>query len=185
LIWSGASSVGSVAFQIAALAGYTVFATASETQYKYIKSLGATDVFDYKSPTVASDLVRAAANNAGKPITYALETFSNAASVIPILEILSKCGGKESKLVHLLPWPESDTKPDGITVSNVAGKHIFGNDELSTWAFGNFLTEALQSGSFVPSPKVHVVDGGLDRLQAAMELSRIGVSGTELVVKLD
>jgi D-arabinose 1-dehydrogenase-like Zn-dependent alcohol dehydrogenase len=184
LIWSGASSVGSVAIQMAALAGYTVFATASETHHEYLKNLGATEVFDYRSPTVASDLV-SAATTAAKPITYALDTFSDTLSTTLILEILSKSGGKGSKLAHLLPWPESQMKQDGIAISNVSGENIFGNNELSTWAYGKFLTEALESGSFVSTPKVQAVDGGLDGLQAAMDLLKSGVSGTKLVVKVE
>jgi threonine dehydrogenase-like Zn-dependent dehydrogenase len=184
LVWSGASSVGTMAIQLASLAGFTVFATASETHHEYLKTLGATQVFDYKSPTVVSDLVTAAIN-AGNPITYAIDTFSDAVSLTQTIAVVSKYGGKGSKVAHLLPWPESETKPDGISTSYVQGEYLPDKKKITTWLFQTFLTAALESGSLVPSPKGQVVDGGVNGLQTAMDLLKDGVSATKLVVKLD
>ena len=49
VVWGGASSISSAAIQIAKLTGFTVYATASVKHHEYLKSLGASKVFDYKS----------------------------------------------------------------------------------------------------------------------------------------
>lgn len=62
IIWGGASSVGATTIQLAVAAGLTVITTASAHNHKLVKSLGATAVFDYKSPTVVDDVVNALTN---------------------------------------------------------------------------------------------------------------------------
>lgn len=59
IITGGSSVVGSTAIQLAVSAGYEVVSTASPKNFDYVKSLGATHVFDYKSDTVADDIVAA------------------------------------------------------------------------------------------------------------------------------
>ena len=58
LIWRVISAVGSNAIQLARGAGYKVFATSSVPNLKYIKSLGASKVFDYSVENVTSDAVQ-------------------------------------------------------------------------------------------------------------------------------
>jgi len=55
-VWSGASSVGQFAVQLAKLAGLTVVATASPKNHELLKSLGATHVFDYRDPDVVKKI---------------------------------------------------------------------------------------------------------------------------------
>lgn len=57
IITGGASSVGSNAVQLAVSAGYQVLSTSSAKNFDYVKSLGATHVFDYKSKTLVKDLL--------------------------------------------------------------------------------------------------------------------------------
>lgn len=57
LVWGGASSVGSVAIQLAAASGVTVVTTASPRNHEFVRSCGAHTIFDYKSPTVVEDIV--------------------------------------------------------------------------------------------------------------------------------
>lgn len=56
LIWGGASSVGATAIQLAAASGATVITTASPANHKFVESLGADMVFDYRSSTVVEDI---------------------------------------------------------------------------------------------------------------------------------
>jgi NADPH:quinone reductase-like Zn-dependent oxidoreductase len=49
LVWGGANSVGSAAVQVAKCIGFRVYVTASEKHHEYLKGLGASRVFDYKS----------------------------------------------------------------------------------------------------------------------------------------
>ncbi|KAF6802777.1 zinc-binding oxidoreductase [Colletotrichum sojae] len=57
LIWGSSTSVGSVAIQLARLAGYKVVATASPNNHEYIVGLGAEQVFDYHSIQAGIDLL--------------------------------------------------------------------------------------------------------------------------------
>lgn len=59
LIWGGSKSVGSNAIQLAVAAGYEVITTASPKKFEYVKKLGASQAFDYKSGTIVADLVDA------------------------------------------------------------------------------------------------------------------------------
>jgi len=59
VIWGGATSVGCNAIQLAANAGYEVFATASPHNADYLKSLGAAQVFDYHRKDVVEEIVNA------------------------------------------------------------------------------------------------------------------------------
>jgi NADPH:quinone reductase-like Zn-dependent oxidoreductase len=185
LIWGGASSVGSILLQFATFLGFTVYTTASSVHHEYLKGLGATAVFDYRSPGTIEDIV-SVAKHAGKPIAYAVDTVSEAETLKSALEVLEQSGGKGSKLAFLAFWPEDQMKPDGLEISHVAGESIRGDrKDLSVWLFDEFLTKALEEGTIVPSPKVKVVDGGLGSLQTALDLLKEGVHGEKLVVKLD
>lgn len=65
LIWGGSSSAGSNAIQMAVGAGYEVLATCSARNFDYVKSLGASKVFDYQSPTITEDIVAELGDCAG------------------------------------------------------------------------------------------------------------------------
>jgi NADPH:quinone reductase-like Zn-dependent oxidoreductase len=57
LIWGGNSSVGCSTIQLAKASGLDIVATASKQNFQLVKSLGATAVFDRRSPTVIDDLI--------------------------------------------------------------------------------------------------------------------------------
>lgn len=59
LIWGGSTSVGSQAIQLAVAAGYDVITTASPRNFRTLRALGATLVFDYHSPTAERDIIAA------------------------------------------------------------------------------------------------------------------------------
>jgi Zn-dependent alcohol dehydrogenase len=184
LIWGGASGLGSMAIQLAYLAGYTVYAVASQAQHTYLKSLGATALFDYRSSTVVKDIIDAA-KSAGQPISHALDVISEEKTLTAVGEVLSRSGGQGSKLAHVLPWPESIVKPDGVQLLSVSGENMWTTrEDISTWLFHSFLPSALEKGVIVPSPQLKIVDGGLSGLQSAMDSIKKGVSGQKLVVKL-
>jgi NADPH:quinone reductase-like Zn-dependent oxidoreductase len=62
LVWGGSTSVGSNAIQLALAAGYEVITTASPKNFDYVRRLGATKVFDYRSKTVVEDVIGALRN---------------------------------------------------------------------------------------------------------------------------
>ena len=182
LIWGGSSALGSMAIQITNLLGYTVYAVASPAHHAYLKSLGAEEVFDYHSPTVVADIIAAAQT----PIVLAFDAVSNPVTLASIGKILVASGGQGGKLAHMLPWEESWVKPEGVELRAVASENLWSTQlELSTWLFHEFLPVSLEKGRLVASPKLRIVEGGLEGLQGAMdELKKGGVSGEKLVVEL-
>jgi NADPH:quinone reductase-like Zn-dependent oxidoreductase len=73
LIWGGSSVVGSCAIQLCAAAGLTVLTTASPNNFDYVKSLGATQVFDRADGDVVEKMVSAAD---GTTVVGALDAIS-------------------------------------------------------------------------------------------------------------
>ncbi len=61
LVWGAASSVGQYALQVLQFYGYrNVVATASPAHHPGLRALGAAAVYDYRSPTVAEDILEGA-----------------------------------------------------------------------------------------------------------------------------
>lgn len=58
LVWSGTSSVGSAAIQLAVASGLDVIATASPKHFDHCKALGAKDVLDYAGDDVVGQLTK-------------------------------------------------------------------------------------------------------------------------------
>ncbi|KAF5254422.1 hypothetical protein FANTH_680 [Fusarium anthophilum] len=56
LVWGGSSIVGYFAIQLARMHGYSVATTCSPRNFEYVKKAGATHVFDYRDPEVASKI---------------------------------------------------------------------------------------------------------------------------------
>ncbi|KAL3429578.1 chaperonin 10-like protein [Aspergillus tetrazonus] len=175
LIWAGSSSVGSNAIQLAVAAGYEVFTTASPKNFEYVKSLGASQVWDYKSPTIVEDIISAFT---GKVSAGALAIGDTSAA--PSAEIVSRVNGK--KFVSLAN-PPSGQLPDGI-----GSKFIFGGDlkdnEVGPAIFEAFLPKALAAGTFKPAPSAEVVGEGLEAVQKGLDDLQKGVSAKKFVIKL-
>ncbi|KAL2105689.1 hypothetical protein VUR80DRAFT_7887 [Thermomyces stellatus] len=74
LIWGASSSVGICALQFARASGCRdIIVTASPGRHELLKSLGATHVFDYSSPTVVEDIAAAVDKLGHGPISYTLD----------------------------------------------------------------------------------------------------------------
>ncbi|KAM5343773.1 hypothetical protein ACJ41O_012310 [Fusarium nematophilum] len=94
-IYAGATSAGLYHIQIAKAAGCTVVTTASPRSFDLVKKYGADAVYDYRSPTVAADIVKD-----HPKITKAVDCFSEGNSTSICADVLKPKGGK---LVTLLP----------------------------------------------------------------------------------
>lgn len=175
LIWGGSTSVGSNAIQLAVAAGYEVITTASPKNFEYVKKLGASQVFDYKSGTVVADLVDAFRS---KTSAGALAIGDGSAS--PCVDIVRKCEGK--KFVALAN-PPSGEPPSGVGV-----KFIFGSDlkdnEVGPAVWEDFLPKALETGSYMAAPGAKVVGQGLESIQDGMDLMIQGMSAEKAVISL-
>lgn len=108
LVWGAASSVGATAVQLAVASGLRVIATASPANHQFVKDLGASVVFDYRSPTVVNDIVN---ELRGKEIAGAYDAISEEATFGPLSAIAEELGGLP--VASVLPYknPSEAFKP--------------------------------------------------------------------------
>lgn len=183
LVWGAASSVGSMVVQTAKLLGFRIYATASEKHHAYIKSLGASRMFDYKSPNVEESIVKAAKED-GVTVQVGYDAVGAQKSC---MEILKQLKGVEevARLASAPRLPEDLTPVDGVEVKFVAPpEDAKERAESFHFVFNVWLKEKLESGEIVPSPKAKVVDGGLQSVNKALDELKAGVSGVKLVLEV-
>lgn len=203
LIWGGSTSVGSNAIQLAVAAGYEVFTTCSPRNFDYVKTLGASQAFDYNSKTVVKDVI-AALKDKEVAGAYAIGVNS-----LPLcVDIVAKTKGvkfvadvgsvdipKDKKLAGfaLVPfllgtmsrgaslWVK--TKRTGVRTKFVYATTIK-KTNLVKAIYEDFLPTALAESRFVPSPEAQVIGQGLENVQKGYDLLKKGVSAKKVVVTL-
>ncbi|KAF5534317.1 oxidoreductase zinc-binding dehydrogenase family superfamily [Fusarium mexicanum] len=182
LIWGGSTSVGCNIIQLAKAAGFEVIATASPKNFDYLKKLGASQTFDYTSPTIKEDLLAAVK---GKVVAGAIANGGLDVSVYP--SIVDTCAAvalsspDNCKLVPLTMVPRFPV-PDGVETKFVVP--LATDKDLASWIFNDYISEALASGGFVPAPEAEVVGHGLGSLQSALDTLDSGVSAKKIVVTM-
>lgn len=206
LVWGSSSSVGSNAVQLAVAAGYEVIATASPKNFEFAKTLGASLVFDYRSPTVVADviaafkdraiagaiaiglgsaapcidIVNASTGNKAVAMTSAAVSFANAPSgFLRPLWLMSTL----TRMVFSTAALMIKARMRGIKAKFIWGGALAEND-LSRIIYGEFLPDALADGRFVPSPQPVVTGRGLEAIPNALQRQREGVSAQKIVVTL-
>jgi len=185
LVWGAASSVGTAVVQLARNAGFKIFATASKHHHKYVESLGALAVFDYRDPDVVSKIV-ASAKSAGTPIKYGFDAITEGETSKLSADILMASGGKGGGLVLVLEYASQSPKSDGVEYLQTSALRTgLDQAELGEWLFNEYLPKQLEKKTIVTAPKIEVVPGGISAAQKALDELKRGVSGEKLVVKLD
>jgi NADPH:quinone reductase-like Zn-dependent oxidoreductase len=99
LIWGGASSCGSSAVQLAVASGFRVVTTASKANFDYVKSLGASEAFDYHASDIVDQLKATM-----KEGDLVFDCISTPDAQVSCAEILSSIGGGYLPVV-LKPQP--------------------------------------------------------------------------------
>jgi NADPH:quinone reductase-like Zn-dependent oxidoreductase len=176
LIWGGASSVGSNGIQLAKAAGYEVIATASAKNFEYVGRLGASEVFDYKSPSVVEELVKAFEN---RTLVGVLDCIGFGAAKLSV-EIVKRVAGKGAVASTK---GGVDELPEGVTLTKIFGVTLRENG-IGKALYADYLPQALASGAFVASPEPLVQGNGLEYVQAGVDRLMDGVSAAKVVVTL-
>jgi NADPH:quinone reductase-like Zn-dependent oxidoreductase len=206
LVWGGSTSAGSNAIQLAVAAGYEVITTASPRNFEFVKDLGASEAFDYNSPSVTADIISAFR---GRRLAGAIAFGTTAAA--SCVKIVASCEG--NRFVSIATPPVSF---DGLArtagrrvetlrtvrrliASNVALqvrsrtrgvriKYIWGtslkNNEVSHAIYRDFLPAALAEGRYRAAPEPRVIGHGLQHLQRALDIQREGVSAQKIVITI-
>ncbi|KAG9230411.1 chaperonin 10-like protein [Amylocarpus encephaloides] len=181
LVWGGAASIGTSAIQIANMMGFAVYAMASEQHHSYLKSLGAMKCFDYKAPD-ALELVVKSARADGLALNSGFDAIGQ---VHNCAEILKQTANGAPKLATAKRIDPLAPKADGIEVNFIkAPEDPKEQTEHFSFVFNHWLKEKLEKKEFTPSPKIHVVDGGLQSINSALDELKKGVSGVKLVLEV-
>jgi NADPH:quinone reductase-like Zn-dependent oxidoreductase len=207
VIWGGSTSVGSNAIQLASAAGYEVATTCSARNFDYCKSLGATHCFDYNSPTIRADMVRALKD---KPLAGAV-TIGDASEVDACFEIFDHCAtpkGLKHKSIAIIAYPKPPGEPKRFVTAQIMFHFIrfmlsttvkgwmkgvrwgMVNGTTLAWngvgksVYADFLQHALEEGTFQCKPEPLVVGHGLEKIDEACEVQKKGVSARKVVVTL-
>ncbi|KAB8304519.1 hypothetical protein EYC80_003906 [Monilinia laxa] len=182
LVWGGSSSVGGAGVQQAANMGYVVYATASPQHHEYVKKLGASKVFDYNDRYVVENIIRSSKED-GIAINLAYDAAGALKSILDILKATK--GDDVARLASAIPLRPQPPTVEGIVIKFVsAPADAVERNEWSQWLYWTWLKEKLQTGEFVPSPSIKVVDGGLKSANKALDELKGGVSGVKLVLEV-
>ncbi|KAI9810339.1 MAG: hypothetical protein M1827_006306 [Pycnora praestabilis] len=181
LIWGGSSSVGASAIQLAVASGITVATTASGRNHDYVKSLGAKLVFDYCSPDVVEDLVKALKETA---LVGVYDCISEEKTVKTCGDVLHQLGGGMIVTTRgKVGAPVGKGLPQDVKVQGVFALDIASQEkEVAEAVYKNYVPEALQDGRLQAKPDPLVIEGGLDKMQAGFDRVLKGVSAKKVVV---
>lgn len=194
LLWGGSSSVGCSAIQLAVASGLEVVTTASEANHTLLKSLGASQVIDYKSPTIIDDIVDIL--NEGD---FVIDCISSPETQAQCGEILGRIrGGK----LPVMRFPERKF-PDNVNAvfgkficaynmwrSFAEGFKVNGGDpglvnlDVGSEVWDQYIPTALATGKFQFKPDPFVITGGLASIQDGIDLLAKGVSAKKIVVEI-
>ena len=199
LVWGGSTSVGSNAVQLGVAAGYDVITTASPRNADRLKQLGASEVFDYRSPTAEAEIIRALSE---RTLAGALAVGSGSAAACVRIAAAARGNRFVSmatppvtfengfSLTRTLPGMvggmarlQLSARRRGVKIRFVIGSDLKKN-EVADVIFRDFLPTALAEGRYLPAPQASVVGTSLADLQPALDLQRKGVSAAKLVVTL-
>ncbi|KAJ6107869.1 zinc binding protein [Penicillium sp. IBT 18751x] len=183
LVWGAGSSMGSFAVQGAKLAGYTVYATASPQHHEYVKGLGASRMFDYKAGDVLEQIVDAAKED-GLAFKMGYHATGSQQLSVDVMEALR--GDGEKVKLAIAPIIDASVKvPEGVETAFVSAPNdLDARYEQCAWIFKTWLQEKLATRQVVVSPKIKVVEGGLESANQALDELKAGVSGVKLVLEL-
>lgn len=115
LVWGGSSSVGACAVQMAAHAGYEVFATASKRNFDLVKSFGATQVFDYTQKSVISDIA-AAIKGREKDYVGAYSATQEGNGIPEAAYVVEALGLEDSMVTTSNPRVPEEGRPKGAVI---------------------------------------------------------------------
>ncbi|KAJ6456110.1 chaperonin 10-like protein [Mycena sanguinolenta] len=199
LVYGAGSTSGQYALQLLHAAGYTnVIATASTRHHAFLRTLGATHVFDYNSPTLAADIARAVGGDGKVPL--ALDAIGAEGTIARIAKVLSPQG----TAAFLLPIKSGDNVtagdapvywevpaernpfPPTTTLKYVRTFDYAQNEYMKENLMPKIIPELLASGLIQPN-KMRLLDQGTfkERVGTGLDLLRSNkINGEKVVVKV-
>lgn len=185
LIYGGSSATGSLAIQVAKLAGYQVVTTCSPHNFDFVRSLGADLVFDYKNPGSAEEIRKVT----GDKLKLVFDTISLESSAQFSANAISSEGGAYTCLLPVTS-PRSDVMSEVVLGYTVFGEPFqFGpqqfpaapDDKVLAARWLLLAEDLLANGKIKPHPH-SVREGELGGVLEGLDIMRKDqVSGQKLV----
>ncbi|KAK8000601.1 hypothetical protein PG990_013201 [Apiospora arundinis] len=180
LIWGAASSMGSIAVQLAVAAGYHVITTASKKNHDYARALVPNDrhitVFDYQGPNVAGAIIDHI-NQKRLKFVAAFDCIGLEESTLACAKVAHEFGGG---LVPTVLWPPAaESLPADVEARIVNGGSpglVAGSRSAVVWQ--EYVPAALKEGALRMRPEPEIVGTGLDKIEGALNLHKAGVLPT-------
>lgn len=164
---------------MARIAGFSPIVTTASAQHtEYLKSLGATHVFDRNVD------VKTIQEAFLTPVALVVDAISSSSTQLFAYDVLttpSPVSGAHLAIV-LDPSPavkEKNTENKVLIHGVLGSSHMFKDLSVPFW---KIVGKWIEEGKYVPN-RVHLVKGGLAALPKALDLSRQGVSGVKIVVR--
>jgi hypothetical protein len=194
LIWGGSSSCGSAAIQLAVAAGLTVATTASKGNSRFVRSLGASHIFDYNDPNVIDEILKVL--RLGDVV---LDAIGDVKTQIACGKILGNIGGGKlaTNTWPIGPFPDNVQAVLGTGAVRIQARSLTGvflivngldpgmvNLDVGDAVWRKYLPEALAAGTFQAKPDPFIVKGGLEKAQEGIDLLRKGVSAKKIVIEI-
>ncbi|KAF6765358.1 chaperonin 10-like protein [Ephemerocybe angulata] len=187
LVYGGGATSGQYMIQLLALAGYKNIITAASKHHEdYLRSLGATHVVDYRSPSFVEEILAAAG---GKP-EIIIDVIALSDTFRDIHTKLITPGGS---IAFLGPFKTREVLEEvkgwfAEDVSLIVVQTLFfqKDERLANTLLPVILSKFLEDGLIAPNPTRVFEEGDLlARVQGAIELVRSNkANGQKIVVKL-
>lgn len=194
LVYGGSTASGTLALQLLKLSGLNPITTCSPANFDLVKSYGAAETFDYRSPDCIKDIKAYTKNS----LKYVLDCVSEPETMEFCYQCIGRSGGK---LTTLEPPPKYlDSRARSVKVDWVLGPALHGkaigwpapmerpaNPELREFAKKWFTTvqELLDQGRLKTHP-IKTMEGGLEGVIEGLDmLVKKQVSGQKLVYRIN
>ncbi|KAJ6447548.1 hypothetical protein C8R47DRAFT_1172669 [Mycena vitilis] len=182
LVYGAGATAGQYAVQLLRAAGYNnISATASPAHHEYLRSLGATHVFDYRSPTLAAEVAKAGTL---ARIAEVLRPTGTVAVLLPIKQG-DKVAVGDAPMYWEIPTDRNPFAPE--TTFKYVRTFLYGQNEfLRDNLMPRILPELLEQGLIKPN-RVRLLDQGTfkERVAEGLDLLRNNsVSGEKIIVKV-
>ncbi|KAI8948789.1 GroES-like protein [Xylaria longipes] len=197
LIWGAASSVGQLTIQVLKYYGYKhIIATASSTHHAYIKELGASEVYDYRSPTVVEDLLKSAQGREAPAFPLIVDCIGSQQGTLAPVSKLAQSGSTVAVMLPvILKHASNETKPEysmdastsiewapGVNVCGVR-THFYWKNEMFREKLQTEIIPALLQQGVVKPNRYRIVEGEtlLERAKKSLDAMREGASGEKII----
>ncbi|RBR20122.1 uncharacterized protein FIESC28_05401 [Fusarium coffeatum] len=173
-IYGGSTAMGISAVQFAKLSGATVITTSSPSNAEYVKSLGADHVLDYKSTTLADDILRLADG----PVKFVFDTYPSKSSTALAASIMHKSA--EARYVALVPGFEDDVQRlnPHVVARSILAYSAFGEPWMYEKKFFDAVPEDFEfQKDFVKMAEKYFADGSVKPPRVYLNRGASGLPG--------